>query len=39
MYYANNTSQCIVVTWIRCGGTFDQYFIANLLRSLFRQNF
>jgi len=24
-----------VATWFRCGGTFDHYFITNLLMSLF----
>jgi len=27
----NDTSQCNVATWIRCGGTFNHYFITNLL--------
>jgi len=27
----NDTSQRSVATWFRCGGTFDRYFIINLL--------
>jgi len=27
----NDTSQSTVVTWFRCGGTFDHHFITNLL--------
>jgi len=33
----NDTSQRNrpIAIWFRCGGTFDQYFVANLLLSLF----
>jgi len=36
----NDTSQRSVAAWFRCrdGGTFDQYFTTNLLRSLFWEN-
>jgi len=35
----NDTSQRSVATWFRSGGTFDHYFITNLLLSLFWKNF
>ena len=31
----NSTLQRSVATWFRCSGTFDQYFIANVLLNLF----
>ena len=39
MYYDNDTSQCSVTIWFRCGGTFDHYFTTNSLLSLFWKNF
>jgi len=35
----NDTSQRSIAMLFKCGGTFDDYFFTNLLRSLFWKNF